>query len=58
MPPGSTSARQEPPDPATDPLAGMKNMVLTPHVAFYTAEGLIRYHEECAQVVLDLLGAG
>jgi len=49
-------AGKEPPDPATDVLAGLPNTVLTPHVAFYSAEGLILYHEECAQVVLDLLG--
>ena len=46
---------KEPPDPATDILAGLPNTVLTPHVAFYSAEGLILYHEECAAVTLDLL---
>jgi D-3-phosphoglycerate dehydrogenase len=48
---------QEPPDPATDRLAPLPNTVLTPHVAFYSAEGFIRYHEECAEVVLELLEA-
>lgn len=48
---------REPPDPATDRLAGLPNVILTPHVAFYTEEGFIRYHEECAEVALELLEA-
>jgi phosphoglycerate dehydrogenase-like enzyme len=47
----------EPPDPATDRLAGLPNVTLTPHIAFYTEEGFIRYHEECAEVALELLEA-
>jgi len=46
---------KEPPDPATDILARLPNTVLTPHVAFYSAEGLIKYHEECAAVTLEML---
>jgi len=46
---------KEPPDAATDILAGLPNTVLTPHVAFYSAEGLILYHEECATVTLEML---
>jgi D-3-phosphoglycerate dehydrogenase len=45
----------EPPDPSTDRLADLPNVILTPHIAFYTDEGFIRYHEECAEVALDLL---
>lgn len=45
----------EPPDPATDLLAGLPNTVLTPHVAFYSAEGWIQYHVECAIVTLEML---
>jgi D-3-phosphoglycerate dehydrogenase len=45
----------EPPDPATDRLAGLPNVILTPHIAFFTEEGFIRYHEECAEVALELL---
>jgi phosphoglycerate dehydrogenase-like enzyme len=46
---------KEPPDPATDVIAGLPNTVLTPHIAFYSAEGLIQYHEECAVVTLEML---
>jgi len=46
---------QEPPDAANDPLAGLPNTVLSPHIAWVSAEGFIAYHEECASVALDLL---
>lgn len=49
---------QEPPDPTTDSLAGLPNTVLSPHIAWVSAEGFLAYHEECASVALDLLVGG
>lgn len=45
----------EPPDPATDPLRDVPNLLLTPHTAWVAATSHRAYHEEAAQVCLDLL---
>ena len=48
---------KEPPDPTDDPLSGLSNVILSPHIAWVSAEGFIAYHEECAAVTLELLEA-
>ena len=47
----------EPPSGAPDHLSGLSNVILSPHIAWVSAEGFIAYHEECASVTLDLLEA-
>jgi D-3-phosphoglycerate dehydrogenase len=48
----------EPPDPAGDPLSGLPNVVLTPHVAGSSREAVEDLHRLAAEYVLDLLEAG
>jgi len=45
---------QEPPAP-DDPLVGLPNLVLTPHVAFYSEESLQALRQRTAQSVVDVL---
>jgi D-3-phosphoglycerate dehydrogenase len=49
---------KEPPDPADDPLTGLPNVVLTPHVAGSSIEAVEDLHRLAAEYVLDLLEAG
>jgi D-3-phosphoglycerate dehydrogenase len=44
----------EPPAP-DDPLVGLENLVLTPHVAFYSEESLQALRQRTAQSVVDVL---
>jgi D-3-phosphoglycerate dehydrogenase len=44
----------EPPD-WDDPLIGLENVILTPHVAFYSEESLQSLRERTAQSVVDVL---
>jgi D-3-phosphoglycerate dehydrogenase / 2-oxoglutarate reductase len=46
---------KEPPDPADDPITGLPNVILSPHIAWVSAEGFVAYHEECASVALEML---
>lgn len=46
---------QEPPDPDNDPLRDVPNVIMTPHIAWVSAEGFVNYHRECASVALDML---
>lgn len=46
---------KEPPDPSTDTLARLPNVLLTPHTAWVSAASHRAYHEEAAMVSLDLL---
>jgi len=48
----------EPPDPAGDPLAGLPNVILTPHVAGTSVESRDDLHRLAADYVLDLLETG
>jgi D-3-phosphoglycerate dehydrogenase len=48
----------EPPDPARDPLAGLPNVILTPHVAATSRDAIDDLHRLAATYVLDLLEAG
>ncbi len=48
----------EPPDPAADPLAGLPNVILTPHVAATSLESTDDLHRLGAGYVLDLLETG
>jgi D-3-phosphoglycerate dehydrogenase len=45
---------KEPPDPA-DPLFRLDNIILTPHVASYSNESIVRVRAEAAGTVADLL---
>jgi D-3-phosphoglycerate dehydrogenase len=45
---------QEPPA-ADDPLRGLDNVILTPHVAFYSEESLVDLRRRTAQSVVDVL---
>ena len=45
---------QEPP-PSDDPLRGLDNVVLTPHVSFYSEESLLALRRRTAQSVVDVL---
>lgn|GEM_PF-1998042 len=47
----------EPPDPSSDPLADLPNVLLTPHTAWVSAASHRAYHEEAAMVSLELLRA-
>jgi len=47
----------EPPDPATDPLAGSPNLVQTPHVAASSREAVVDLHLQAAEICLGLLRA-
>ena len=49
---------KEPPDPDDDPLRDVPNIVMTPHIAWVSAEGFVNYHRECAAVALELLANG
>ena len=46
---------KEPPDPNDDPLRDVPNIVMTPHIAWVSAEGFVNYHRECASVALEML---
>lgn len=48
----------EPPDHAHDPLAGLRNVILTPHVAATSRDAIDDLHRLAATYVLDLLEAG
>lgn len=48
----------EPPDRADDPLAGMPNVILTPHVAATSRDAIDDLHRLAAEYVLDLLETG
>jgi D-3-phosphoglycerate dehydrogenase / 2-oxoglutarate reductase len=45
---------REPPDPA-DPLFKLDNVIVTPHVASYSEESMVRVRAEAANTVADLL---
>ena len=47
----------EPPDPATDPLAGAPNLLTTPHVAASSASAIDDLRAGVAAAAVDLLGA-
>jgi len=44
----------EPPEPTTDPLAGLSNVILTPHYAASSAEARRALHQGAADQMLDL----
>ena len=48
----------EPPDPAANPLEGLANVILTPHVAATSREAIDDLHRLAAEYVLDLLETG
>ena len=48
----------EPPDPAGDPLVGLPNVILTPHVAATSRDAMDDLHRLAAEYVIDLLEAG
>jgi D-3-phosphoglycerate dehydrogenase len=48
----------EPPDPASDVLAGLPNLIATPHTAANSIEGLEDLHRKAAATVIELLEAG
>jgi D-3-phosphoglycerate dehydrogenase / 2-oxoglutarate reductase len=48
----------EPPDPADNPLAGLDNVIVTPHVAGSSREAVDDLHRLAAESVLDLLERG
>jgi D-3-phosphoglycerate dehydrogenase len=47
----------EPPDPETDPLQDLPNVVETPHVAASSQESTVDLHLQAAEICLDLLRA-
>ena len=51
---GLDVTRQEPPEPG-NPLLGLENLVLTPHIASLTEEGMARMALESAQNCLDAI---
>lgn len=48
----------EPPKPGADPLAGLDNLVLTPHIAASSQEAVLDLHRMAAEISLELLRAG
>jgi D-3-phosphoglycerate dehydrogenase len=48
----------EPPRPASDPLAGFDNVILTPHMAATSQEAVEDLHRMAAEISLELLRAG
>jgi D-3-phosphoglycerate dehydrogenase len=48
----------EPTDPATDPLLGLRNVVLTQHVAATSVEAFADMHRLAAERIVALLAAG
>ena len=48
----------EPPGTAQDPLSGLPNVILTPHVAATSRDAIDDLHRLAAQGVLDLLAGG
>lgn len=47
----------EPPEPTTNPLAGLSNVILTPHYSAASAEARQALHQGAADQMLDLLVA-
>ena len=48
----------EPPNPDNDPLAGLPNLILTPHMAGASVEAREALHHMTADVSLAILRAG
>ena len=46
----------EEPIASDDPLLDLDNVVITPHVAFYSEESLVELRRRAAQSVVDVLG--
>ena len=47
-----------PEPPSTSPLFGRDNVILTPHMSFYSAESLIELQSKAAEEVVSVLGGG